>query len=394
MADPRIEKLARVLAHYSIRLKKGQLVRIRGSSLAASHIAAVYKEALAAGAFPAVRVDPEGLEDIYYRTASDEQLRFISDVDRLEVEKVDADLRFLGSFNTRALTRVPPGRMALRREAMRDLSRRFMERAGQGALNWCLTQVPTQADAQEAEMSLAEYEDFVYTAGHLDRDDPVAAWEAVARDQAGIVSLLESIKTLRIVGPDTDLTVSVAGRHWISAAGERNFPDGEAFTGPVEDATRGTVRFSFPAIYGGREVTDVRLVFAGGRVTEAAAAKGQDFLRAMLDLDAGARTLGEFAFGLNYDIQQFTRNILFDEKIGGTLHMALGAAYPETGGRNVSGLHWDMILELRNGAEVFGDGEVIYRNGRFLTQAPPAGAATTRAPAPRVTRSRKPAPRG
>jgi len=393
VADPRIEKLARVLTHYSLRLKKGQLVRIRGSSLAAAHIAAAYKEALAAGAFPAVRVDPEGLEEIYYRTATDEQLRFISDLDRLEVEKVEADLRFLGSFNTRALTRVPPGRMALRREAMRDLSRRFMERAGQGQLNWCLTQVPTQADAQEAEMSLAEYEEFVYTAGHLDRDDPVAAWEAVARAQAGIASLLESIKTLRIVGPDTDLTVSVPGRHWISAAGERNFPDGEVFTGPVEDATRGTVRFSFPAIYGGREVTDVRLVFEGGRVTEATAAKGQDFLRAMLDLDAGARTLGEFAFGLNYDIQQFTRNILFDEKIGGTLHMALGAAYPETGGRNVSGLHWDMILELRNGAEVFGDGEVIYRNGRFLTQAPAAGASAT-APAPRVTPPRKPVPRG
>src|SRR5207302_2026685 len=309
VADPRIEKLARVLAHYSLRLRKGQLVRIRGSSLAAPHIAAAYKEALAAGAFPAVRVDPEGLEEIYYRTATDEQLRFISDLDRLEVEKVEADLRFLGSFNTRALTRVPPARMALRREAMRDLS------------------------------------------------------------------------------------VSVAGRHWISAAGERNFPDGEVFTGPVEDTTRGTVRFTFPAIYGGREVTDVRLVFEGGRVTEATAAKGQDFLRAMLDLDAGARTLGEFAFGLNYDIQQFTRNILFDEKIGGTLHMALGAAYPETGGRNVSGLHWDMILELRNGAEVFGDGEVFYRNRRFLTQAPAAGASTT-APAPRVTPSRKPAPRG
>ena len=366
MADPRIDRLARVLVHYSLNVKKGQLVRIAGPALASVNIVAAYREILDAGAHPDVRVGVDGLEETYFKHASAEQLTFISDLERMAYEKFDADLRFLGSTNTRALTRVPPDRMAKRREATRDLTRRYLERAATGELKWCLTQAPTHADAQEAEMSLGEYEDFVYTAGHLDREDPVAAWEAVAKEQAGIVSLLSRMRSLRVVGPDTDLTVSVAGRKWISAAGTHNFPDGEVFTGPVEDGTRGTVRFSFPAIYGGREVTDVRLTFEGGRVSRASAAKGQEFLQAMLDLDAGGRTLGEFAFGLNYDIQQWTRNILFDEKIGGTLHMALGAAYPDTGGRNVSGLHWDMILELRNGAEVVGDGEVIYRNGRFL----------------------------
>ncbi len=366
MGDPRIAQLARVLVHYSLRLKKGQLVRISGPAVAAPHIAVAYREALLAGAYPVVRAGVEGLEELYFKHASDEQLRFISDLERMEVEKFDADLRFLGSYNTRALTAIPPERMARRREATRVLTNRFLERAARGDLRWCLTQAPTHADAQEAEMSLAEYEDFVYSAGHLDREDPVAAWEAVAKEQAKVAALLSPVKTIRVRGPDTDLTVSVAGRRWISAAGEHNFPDGEVFTGPVEEATRGTVRFSFPAIYGGREVTDVRLTFDGGRVTDARAAKGEDFLRAMLDLDGGARTLGEFAFGLNYDIQRWTRNILFDEKIGGTLHMALGAAYPDTGGRNTSGLHWDMILELRNGAEVYGDGEVIYRDGRFL----------------------------
>ncbi len=366
MTDPRIEKLARVLVRYSLGVKKGQLVRIAGPAVAAPHIVAAYREVLLAGAHPEVRVAVDGLEEIYLKHASDEQISFVSDLDRMALEKFDGDLRFLGSTNTRALTRVSPDRMAKRREATRELTRRYMERAASGALRWCVTQAPTHADAQEAEMSLSEYEDFVYTAGHMDRDDPVAAWEVVAKDQAKVVSLLEPIKTLRVVGPDTDLTVSVAGRKWISAAGRHNFPDGEVFTGPVEDATRGTVRFSFPAIYGCREVTDVRLTFEGGRVTGATAAKGQEFLLAMLDLDGGARVLGEFAFGLNYDIQQWTRNILFDEKIGGTLHMALGAAYPDTGGQNVSGLHWDMILELRNGAEVYGDGEAIYRNGRFL----------------------------
>ncbi len=367
--DPRVEKLARVLVHYSLGLRRGQLVRIGGPALAASHIIAAYTEALRVGAHPTVRVSVDGLEEAYYKGATDEQLRFVSPLDTHETETLDAELRFLGAFNTRALTRVDPARMAVRREATRDLTRRFLERAGRDELRWCLTQAPTQADAQEAEMSLGEYEEFVYTAGHLDHDDPVVAWKKVEQEQAEIISRLEKVKTLRIVGPDTDLTVSVAGRRWMNAAGKHNFPDGEVFTGPVEDATRGTVRFTFPAIYGGREVTDIRLTFKDGRVTDATAGKGEAFLRAMLDIDAGARRLGEFAFGLNYDIRQFTRNILFDEKIGGTIHMALGAAYPETGGTNVSGLHWDMILDLRvDAAEVYGDGELIYQKGQFLSR--------------------------
>jgi len=365
--DPRVEKLARVLIHYSLQIRRGQQLRIAGSALAAPHIAAAYREALQAGAHPTVRVSIDGLEEAYYKHATDEQLRFVSELDRRELDVLDAELRYLGAYNTRALTRVDPGRMRIRREATRDLMQRFMERSARNELRWCLTQAPTQADAQEAEMSLADYEEFVYTAGHLNEDDPVAAWERVARSQAEITARLEKVKTLRIVAPDTDLIVEVGGRQWVSAAGSHNFPDGEVFTGPREGATRGTVRFTFPAIYGGREVTDVRLTFQEGRVTEAAAAKGEAFLTQMLDIDAGARRLGEFAFGLNYDIQQWTRNILFDEKIGGTLHMALGAAYPETGGTNQSGLHWDMILDLRgNGAEVYGDGELVYRDGRFL----------------------------
>jgi len=365
--DPRVEKLARVLIHYSLQIRRGQQLRIAGSALAAPHIAAAYREALQAGAHPTVRVSIDGLEEAYYKHATDEQLRFVSELDRREPDVLDAELRYLGAYNTRALTRVDPGRMRIRREATRDLMQRFMERSARNELRWCLTQAPTQADAQEAEMSLADYEEFVYTAGHLNEDDPVAAWERVARSQAEITARLEKVKTLRIVAPDTDLIVEVGGRQWVSAAGSHNFPDGEVFTGPREGATRGTVRFTFPAIYGGREVTDVRLTFQEGRVTEAAAAKGEAFLTQMLDIDAGARRLGEFAFGLNYDIQQWTRNILFDEKIGGTLHMALGAAYPETGGTNQSGLHWDMILDLRgNGAEVYGDGELVYRDGRFL----------------------------
>jgi aminopeptidase len=368
MADPRVDKLARVLVHYSMKVRKGDLVRIGGAAISAPHIAAAYREVLLAGGHPTVRCGIDGLDEAYYKLGSDEQMRFISELDRREVELLNCELRYLGAYNTRALTRVPPERMRIRREATREIMSRFMERAAKRELRWCLTQAPAQADAQEAEMSLADYEDFVYKAGHLDKEDPVGAWQRVEREQAAVVERLGKVKTIRIVAPDTDLTVGVGGRTWISAAGEHNFPDGEVFTGPVENATNGTVKFTFPAIYGGREVTGIRLAFKDGRVTEARADKGEEFLTSMLDIDAGSRVLGEFAFGLNYEIQQFTRNILFDEKIGGSIHMALGAAYPDTGGKNQSGLHWDMILDLRsNGGEAFADGEVVYRNGRFLS---------------------------
>lgn len=364
--DPRIEKLARVLVHYSLRIKPDDLFRISGPALATPLIAAVYKEGLAAGAHPFVRANLEGLEELYLKGASEDQLRFVSEIQRLETERVTASLGIWGEWNTREMTGVEPRRIALRREATRDLQRRFLERAAAGELRWCGTQYPTNAEAQDAEMSLAEYEDFVYGAGLLDRDDPVAAWEQVRKEQERIATFLGARKKLAVRGPDIELELSVEGRKWINAAGESNFPDGEVFTGPVEDSANGRVRFSYPAIYDGREVDGVELVFENGKAVQARAAKGEEFLHAMLETDAGARYLGEFAFGTNYNIKRFTRNILFDEKIGGTLHMALGIGYPETGSKNTSGLHWDMICDLRNGAEVVADGGVVYRGGQFM----------------------------
>lgn len=366
MTDPRLTSLARVLIHYSLRVQPRQLVRISGPALAAPLITEAYREALAAGAFAYTRVGIDALDEIFYKHATDEQIRFVSPISEYEMEKIDADLRIWGEYNTRALTGVDPKRQALRREATRELNRRYLERAARGELRWVGTQYPTHADAQDAEMSLAEYEEFVFGAGLLDHADPVASWERVRREQDRIARFLETKDTLQLSGPHIDLTVRTGGRRWINAAGEHNFPDGEVFTGPVESATSGWVRFSFPAIYDGREVHGISLTFADGRVVEASAEKGEELLRAMLDMDQGARVLGEFAFGLNYGITRFTRNILFDEKIGGTVHMALGAAYPETGGVNESGLHWDMICDMRTDSEVRADGEVVYRNGKFL----------------------------
>jgi aminopeptidase len=365
MRDPRLTKLAQVLIHYSLKVRPGQLVRIAGPALAAPLITEAYREALSAGANVYTRVAVDGTDEIFLRHATDEQLRFVSPLQVQEVETLDADLGIWAHYNTRSMTGVEPKRQAMRREATREVSKRYLERAAAEELRWCGTQYPTQADAQDAEMSLEEYEDFVFGAGLLDHPDPVASWEKVRDNQARIARFLDTKKELRLTGPSIDLTVRADGRRWVNAAGEYNFPDGEVFTGPVETATAGRVRFSFPAIYSGREVDGITLTFAGGRVAEAEAEKGEEFLRAMLEVDAGARVLGEFAFGLNYSITKFTRNILFDEKIGGTVHMALGSAYPETGGTNVSGLHWDMVCDLRAESEIKADGEVIYRNGQF-----------------------------
>jgi aminopeptidase len=213
-------------------------------------------------------------------------------------------------------------------------------------------------------MSLDEYQEFVFAAGRLNEPDPAAAWREVEHEQQRLADYLAKHDQLRFIAPGTDLTVRVGGRTWMNSCGHRNFPDGETFTGPIEDSANGTVRFTYPAIYGGREVDGVRLTFQDGRVVEATAERGEDYLRALIDQDPGARYLGEVAFGLNYNIQRFTGDILFDEKIGGTFHMALGQSYPQTGGRNQSGLHWDLICDLRQG-EVFADGEKCYAEGRF-----------------------------
>jgi aminopeptidase len=217
-------------------------------------------------------------------------------------------------------------------------------------------------------MSLAEYEDFVYAACHVHEEDPASHWRAVSSGLTARAAELGAVRELRIVGPDTDLRVGVEGRTWLAADGRYNMPDGEVFTSPVETETEGEIRYTFPAVYHGREVVDVRLRFEEGRVVHGEASRGNDYLQSLLEMDPGARVLGEVAFGLNYEIDRFTRNILFDEKIGGTMHLALGSGFSQAGGRNTSGLHWDMICDLRDEGEVYADGELIWKAGRFLAE--------------------------
>jgi aminopeptidase len=367
MMDPRVPKHADLLVNYSLQLGQGQIVRIDGGTVASPLITEVYRHALQAGAHPRTRVEVEGLDVIAVTVSSDEQLTFVSEIERFEVENVDAVVTIWGDRNTRALGQADPQRVSRRLGSRRALTNRFWERIDEGKASWVGTRFPTDAHAQDAEMSLAEYEDFVYGACHVQADEnPVDHWRAVSVDLNARARELETFRELRIVGPDTDLRLGVQGRNWLAADGKLNMPDGEIFTSPHETETEGDIRFSFPAIFHGRGVEDVRLRFEGGRVVHAEAGEGQDYLQSLLDMDDGSRVLGELAFGLNYEIDRFTRDILFDEKIGGTMHLALGASFKKLGGLNESGLHWDMICDLRADGEVYADGELVWKAGRFL----------------------------
>jgi aminopeptidase len=335
--------------------------------VAAPFIRELYREALRAGANPRTRVEVEGIDVISVKEASEEQLTFISEIDRFEIEHVDAIVTIWGDRNTRALSQADPQRVSRKIASRRKLTSRLWERIDEGKAKWVGTRFPTDAHAQDAEMSLAEYEDYVYGACHVRvGEDPVAHWRGVSVQLNDRARELNAYTELRVIGPDTDLRFNVAGRGWLAADGKLNMPDGEIFTSPVETETEGEIRFSFPAIFQGRGVEDVRLRFEGGRVVRAEAGAGNDFLQSLLDMDEGARVLGEAAFGLNYEIDRFTRDILFDEKIGGTMHFALGSSFKNLGGRNESGLHWDMICDLRADGEVYADGELVWKAGRFV----------------------------
>jgi aminopeptidase len=372
MRDPRLSKLAQVLVNYSVAVKPGQLVRINGPMVAWPLVVEIYREVVAAGGHPMVRMQPEEVSEILLKTGTDEQLRYVNPVTANEYATIDCSIGIWGEENTKSLSNIDPKKMALGQTARRPLMEVFMKRAAEGTLHWSGTQFPCQAAAQDAEMSLAEYEDFVFNAGMLNKPDPVAAWKEVSVRQQKLVDFLQGKTDYHVVAANgTDVRMSLAGATWVNCDGHENFPDGEVFTGPVLNSVNGIIHFSFPAVHHGREVHDVILKFKDGKVVDASAAKGEEFLIGMLDMDAGSRFLGECAIGTNFQIKQYTRNTLFDEKIGGTVHFALGAGYPETGNSNQSGLHWDMVVDLRTGGYVEIDGVNVNVDGKFTREGFP-----------------------
>ena len=368
MTDPRIEKLAEVLVDYSVAVRPGDRVLIEGITLAEPLLKAVYSRTLLAGGHPLLRTTLPGMDELLFRHASEEQLQHVPEPLRLALETYDVRIAISGEENTKALSNVDPAKMVLVRQARTDLMKTFMRRSASGELRWTTTLFPTNACAQDAEMSLTEYEDFVYSACLPEPDDPAGYWRRFSTWQQKIVDWLKGKERVHVIGPETDLRLSIAGRVFENCDGRFNMPDGEVFTGPVEDSVEGHVCFSYPAIYGGREVTGVRLWFENGRVAKASAEKNEDFLLQTLDTDEGSRRVGEFAIGTNEGITRFTRQILFDEKISGSFHVAVGAGYPETGSKNESAIHWDMICDLRRGGQVWVDDELLYEDGRFVIE--------------------------
>jgi aminopeptidase len=371
MADPRLARLGELIIGYSLGLEAGKVMRVDTPMVGMPLALELYRAALRAGAFPYANVEVEQLPEILVLEGSDEQLDFVPPVAIQEIELVDAIVTIWAEANTRALSGAPPERHQRLIGATRELTNRRWERISAGKLAWSGVLCPTPAHAQDAEMSVEDYERFVYRACHVEEDgDAVVHWRSTSAELAHRVEQLTRARELRIVGPDTDLRVVVEGRSWEAADGHHNMPDGEVYTSPLETETEGEIRFSFPALFQGREVDDIRLRFEGGRVVAAEASRGGAFLEAVLDLDAGARMLGEVAFGLNYEIDRFTKNTLFDEKIGGTMHVALGSAFKELGGVNDSALHWDLVCDLRTEGEVYADDDLIWRAGRFLESVP------------------------
>ena len=265
---------------------------------------------------------------------------------------------------------IPAERLKERRLANKDNRKIYSDRMGTGELRWCGTQFPTNGDAQNAGMSLEEYEDFVYQAGYLYEADPVAKWKEMAAEQEKWVKYLDGKKELHILSKDTDIRVNVAGRKWINCCGQENFPDGEIFTSPVEDGVDGYITFSYPSIINGHEFEEVRLTVEKGRIVEAVCkdAEKNANLLSYIDTDEGSRYFGEVAIGTNYGIQKHTKNILFDEKIGGSMHMAIGEGFQEAGGKNTSAIHWDMINDMTKEGKIYADGELFYEKGHFLPE--------------------------
>jgi aminopeptidase len=368
MTDPRIKKFAELLVNYSTRVKPGDWVHVEGDILAAPLVREVVGSALRAGADVTYELLDDETTEIKLMNASVDQLSKENPLALHSIKEADVLIFINAPANTRSLKGIDPAKMQALVRGRNEWHQVYMKRSATGELRWTLTNYPTHALAQDADMSLSDYENFIYAATFIDRDDPVAEWEKIRIDQEKLVTWLNGKNEVIIRGPNVDIKMSVAGRKFINSYGDLNMPSGEVYTSPVEDSVNGWVKFTYPAIFRGREVDGVYLEFKDGKVVKASAEKDEEYLVNMLDTDAGARYLGELGIGTNYGIQQFTRDILFDEKIGGTFHLAIGSGFEEAGGKNFSAIHWDLICDARTDTEMTIDGVTFYKNGKFLIQ--------------------------
>ena len=365
MKDPRVDKMADLLVDYSVEVQPKEKVLIHGEIGAEPLLAAIFRKCLAKGAYPFVFLPTADWTESILRYAKPNQFEGIYEPFKQFYQTYDKRIRILGELNTKELSQFDPKRVTELTKVFGKATKIILERTAKGEMKWVVGLFPTQAYAQDANMSLSEYEDFVYDACMPDPNDPVGYWKKVHDRQEKAIAWLKGKKKVHITAPGTDLTLSIEGRPFINCDCKENVPDGEIFTSPVENSANGYVNFTYPTLYEGFEVTNVRLEFKDGKVINASADKNQDFLLSKLDTDAGARYLGEFAIGTNEKINRFTGQILFDEKIGGSFHLAIGHGYPESQSQNDSAIHWDMICDLRKGGSITVDGELFYKDGKF-----------------------------
>lgn len=364
MVDQRIEKLAKLCVHYSVDVKSEKKVLIQGSELAFPLINEIYKECLLSNAHPMVFANLD-VQYTFFKYAKEHQLKFVLPFEKFLAENIDVRISIYSETNPKRLTNIDPAKIKTYTASRSELAEIFYKRVAEGKLKWTLLPYPANAQAQEAAMSLEEYEDFVYGSCFADKEDSIAEWKKIHQQQEKTCEFLNKASQIRIVGEDTDLSFNVKDRKWINCSGKENMPDGEVFTAPIENSANGTIRFTFPGIVAGREVEDITLAFKDGKVEKASAAKGDDLLQQLLKIE-GANRIGEASMGTNYAITKFTKNMLFDEKMGGTIHIALGNSYPESGGLNKSAIHWDILKDMKKNGEIYADGKLFYKNGNFL----------------------------
>lgn len=372
--DTRIRRMADLLTGYSARIAQGDRVLIEAETKAEPLVRALFEAVLDLGAHPYLQISlsgqisSTGLDDVFFERANSDQLNHPSTFRQLAYDDFEARFLIHSSSNTRSLTNIDPQRVAQRRKSLQPILSAQFKRGDRGEFRWVTTLYPTLAHAQDADMSIEDYEDFVFMACHVHNanKNPRDHWMSVEKDQQRWVDAFAGHDQVAVRGPNCDLQFSIRDRTFINASGRRNMPDGEIFTGPVEDSVNGWINFTLPIVFRGIEVQDVQITFENGKAVEIVAQDNQQFIDEILNTDAGASYLGEFGIGTNYGISRHTKNTLFDEKMGGTIHVAFGLGYPRTGSQNKSAIHWDMVCDVRKESEIVLDDEVIYRDGAFL----------------------------
>ncbi|MFC2161604.1 aminopeptidase [Acidobacteriota bacterium] len=360
------EKWADMLVNYSLNLQPGETLLIETTPLSQELCLLVYEEAIKAGAHPYLSIELPGAKEIFMGTATDTQLMYVTPVYKFMYENFDANVSINAPANTRSLSSIDPTRIQMKNKAFMEKAKSILySRIDSSQLKWCYTSFPTPALAQEAEMGIEEYKKFVFESCQLFESDPKKSWEQLSQKQEELCEWLNGKSDILLRGPNIDLRMSIKDRPFFNEDGKQNFPGGEIYTSPVENSTNGWIRFSYPAIFESQEIIDVELWFENGKVIKEKASKGQAFLTETLNTDAGSRFVGELGIGTNYGIKRFTKFMLFDEKMGGTIHIAVGHGFPEVGGTNVSAIHWDMLCDMSEG-EILVDGEVFYKNGKYV----------------------------